>query len=946
MTATGSVAPVSDPALGLLVAAPEAMVLVARCGRIALVNQQLEALLGYRANDLVGQSIDVFVPPELRARHGRHMATFWEAPSRRQMSARRDLVAVTRGGGRLPVEISLSPIEHDGQQYVLMSVRDVSNRQKLETELAENEAELRHLTASFISLLENTADFIYFKDRNHQFTAVSQSFAELTRHSHWQELIGKTDFDVFPEDQARRYFAAERRMIENGSEIAGLEEPYRDLGGEMRWVISHKKPLLNGNGEIVGLFGISKDVTHLKSLAAELAIARDSAVEEVAQRKQVFMDSADPILIEDLGGTITDLNLEAERVYGWSREELIGKPIETIVPADRHERTGYFRQRCLDGEEVRNVEGMRRSRDGTTYSVLVTMSRLDNDAGEPVAIATIAKDISALKEAEAQLQEYSRTLEDRVAERTRELQEAKDLAEKAAAAKSAFLATMSHELRTPINGVTGMLELLALTDLDAEQRSMLRTIRDSADTLLAVVGDVLDFSKIEAGELHLENVPLDLPVLIDGVQRVMSVVATQKSLAFAVDIEAGIEPVVRGDPVRLRQILFNLISNAIKFTDDGSVTLSVRLLGIEGGRQRLAIQVADTGIGVPADKLGKLFKPFSQADSATTRRRGGTGLGLAICQRLVGMMDGTISMESAVGKGTVIAAVVALEAVTDPVEKLHAATSVAADVDVEKEGLYRRAPAIVDAERSGRLILVAEDHPTNRSVVMKQLAQLGFAAEAVENGVEALEAWRSGRFGLLLTDCHMPDMDGYMLARRIREIEATEGGHIPIIAITANAMAGEAEQCRDAGMDDYMAKPVTMHVIAKKMSRWIQPGVEIEACASAPSASAALIDVGVLERMVGSDPAVIRSLLGSYRQSSASDFAALREAIAKRQADLVAEAAHRIKGAARMVGANELSACAWDVEAAGRSKDWTGIEAAAGNLHRAFQRVADHFEAL
>ena len=944
MTATEGSALASDPALGLLDAAPDAMVLVARCGRIALVNQQLEALFGYRADEVVGQSIDIFVPPELRDRHGQHVAAFWEAPGRRQMSGRTDLVAVTRDGQRLPVEISLSPVEHDGQQFVLMSVRDVSKRLNLEAALAQNEAELRHLTTNFISLLENTADFVYFKDRDHRFTAVSKSFAELTRHGHWRELIGKTDFDVFPEDQARRYFAAERKMVESGSAIAGLEEPYRDHDGEQRWVISHKKPLLNSSGEIIGLFGISKDVTSLKRLAAELAVARDSAVEEVAQRKQVFMDAADPILIEDLSGTITDLNLEAERVYGWSREELIGKPIETIVPVERHERTAAFRQLCLDGEEVRNVEGRRSSRDGKDYSVLVTMSRLDNEAGEPVAIATIAKDISALKEAEAQLQEYSRNLEDRVAERTRELQAAKDLAEKAAAAKSAFLATMSHELRTPINGVNGMLELLTLTDLDAEQRDMLRTIRDSADTLLAVVGDVLDFSKIEAGELHLESVPLDLPILVEGVQRVMSVTAVHKSLALVVDIEAGIQPIVRGDPVRLRQILFNLIGNAIKFTDDGSVTLRVRLLGVEDGRQQIAIQVADTGIGVPADKLDKLFKPFSQADDATTRRRGGTGLGLAICQRLVGMMGGTISMESQVGKGTVVTAIVALETVIDPVEKLRAAASILAEGEIGKEGLYRQAPTIADAERSGRLILVAEDHPTNRKVIMQQLAQLGFAAEAVANGVEALEAWRSGRFGLLLTDCHMPDMDGYMLARRIREIEATQGGHVPIIAITANAMAGEDAQCRAAGMDDYMIKPVTMHVIAKKVSRWIQPGIEADVGAPEPGTPNRPIDVDVLERTVGADPSVVRALLDSYRQSSNTDFAALRDAIAKRQANLVVEAAHRIKGAARMIGANELSERAWDVESAGRSKNWPEIEAAAATLHRAFQRVADHFE--
>ena len=933
----------SDPAFNLLNAAPDAMILVGRHRIIEFVNQQFETLFEYRAASVVGRSIDILLPPELRACHARHVAAFWTAPERRPMSTRRGLHAMTSRGERLPVEISLGPLERDGEQLVLVSIRRASQRPKLDAALAESEADLRRLTMDFMALLESTGDFVYFKNRDHQFTAVSQSLAEATGHGHWRDLIGKTDFDIFPKDHAQRSFAAERHVIEHGSGIAGLETCYRNGDGDLRWVISDRKPLRNSDGAVVGLFGISKDVTDLKKAAAALAAARDSAVEEVAQRKQVFMDATDPILIEDLSGRVIDLNRAAERAYGWSREQLIGKSVKAIVPSERHHHADELLRRCLDGEEIRSVEGLRRSKTGAEFAVLLTLSRLTNDAGEPVAVATIAKDITALKRAEAELQEYSRTLEERVAERTRELRTAKDLAERAAAAKSVFLATMSHELRTPINGVTGMLELLALTDLDPEQRGMLGTIRGSADTLMRVIDDVLDFSKIEAGELRLEIEPLDLPTVINDVQRVMSPAAARKSLLLVVDIGAGVQPVVRGDPVRLRQILFNLISNAIKSTVDGKVAIRARARAVADDRQQLTIQVEDTGVGVRPDKLDKLFKPFNQGDNPTTRRRGGTGLGLAICQRLVGMMGGAISMESEVGKGTVVTIVLTLDVVTDPDEQRRATELATVYGEASEESLYRQPPTIGEAERSGRLVLVAEDHETNRRIVMQQLAKLGFAAEAVTSGAEALDAWRSGRFGLLLTDCHMPDMDGYMLARRIRQIEATQGGHIPIVAVTASAMSGEADKCRDAGADDYMAKPVPMHVMARKLSRWIQPGVGGDMTeAVAPARS---IDTTFLKELVGSDPTELRELLVRFRQTSMSDLVALRQAVGERRADEVAEVAHRIKGAASVVGARELSQSAADTEAAGRCKDWSEIEVAVERLCHAFGQVDEQLDA-
>ena len=950
------------PSFALLNAAPDAMVVADRQGRIVFVNTPFEELFEYRTPDILGKPVEVLVPASLRAGYEQIRDRCWNDPRARARVSRQDLYAETQNGRRFPIELSVSILRSGEESFLVAAIRDISSRVSTEESLIRSESSLDELTKNLVALLESTADLVYFKDKNHRFTAVSQSFAELTGHGHWRDLVGKTDFDVFASEHAEIYRKHEKGVIHDGAEIRALEEPYYDRNGQICWAITDKKPIFDNFGGVVGLFGISKDITELKRAAEELAQARDTAVDsarrherrlvaasrEAAQRRQVFMDATDPILIEDLTGRIIDLNREAERTYGWTREELIGRPVTTIVPPKRHEQAGGLLKRCLSGEEIRNVEGLRWSKDGTVQKVLVTLSRLTDDNGNVVSVATIAKDITALKEAEAKLQEHGRTLERRVAERTRELRIAKETAERATAAKSAFLATMSHEIRTPITGVNGMLELLELTELDGEQTGMVETIRDCAETLLAIINDILDFSKIEAGELHLEHIPFSLPAIIDGVQRVVAPAATQKGLSLTVDIDQTVFPILRGDPIRLRQVLFNLASNAIKFTDEGGMTISVGCDRAVGDRGLLRVEVGDTGIGIAPEKLESLFEPFTQADISTTRRRGGTGLGLAICRRLVGLMGGHISMESEVGKGTTVSVLLNLETVTDPAERMAAVSRFGPQEDRRPAGPFSYAPpSVAEAERRGTLVLLAEDHETNRRVILQQLAKLGFAAEAVANGAEALKAWESGRYGLVLTDCHMPEMDGYMLSRAIRDAEAKTGGHTPIVAITASALAEEARKCTAAGMDDYMTKPVSMSVLAEKLSSWIRPGRDEEASGiirRTAKPERGPVDLSVLKQSVGSDPEVIRSLLASFQQTSVADHADLTKAVDGRDVDVVAEVAHRMKGAARMVGAAELADAAHAMETAARRADWPAVKQAEGSLRQALERALKHIE--
>ncbi|MBP2292221.1 ATP-binding protein [Azospirillum rugosum] len=740
-----------------------------------------------------------------------------------------------------------------------------------------------------------------------------------------------------------------------------------------------------------------------------------------------------------------------------------------------------------DGDLVaRDVEVAIDRPDGSRVWALQTIQRTEFEGRS--ALLAWSYDITARKHAEEALRH------------------AKEQAEVAARSKSEFLATMSHEIRTPMNGVLGMLELMALTPLNAEQAQIVTTVRDSATALLRIIDDILDLSKIEAGKLDLEEMDLDPRELVEGVAELLAPQAHQKRLALVCDVDRAVPPVVRGDPGRLRQILFNLAGNAIKFTDAGRVVLRARLEDAPApntpaqnppGRDavRLRFAVEDTGIGISQAGQSRLFQPFSQADSSTTRRFGGTGLGLAICARLVEMMGGRIGVESMPGHGSVfwftvdlaagdpgtryqgggldgidLSGLSILVADPDPVQRavlirsledrqaavadattaeeavelltlsgadllvlagglpdhhpddapgepnpqltvtelldrirqagvrppptLHLldgrepladcpddlAADLAPDVvhdhltrPVRREALFRKlavlagraaatppcgaadpapdgsslpGPAIVELGAitgAGAPILVAEDHPTNQQVILRQLRQLGFEADLTADGLEALAAWRSGRYRLLITDCHMPRLDGYELSRQIRNAEFRESDfkgseapsgqprpRMPIIAMTANALAGEMERCAAAGMDDYIAKPVTLRQLAAVLDRWLGEGSatppEDPSAAVAADTTRVPLDLAHVRETFGTLDRTALELLGYFLETTRPLLDKAAGALERGDLDAARTAAHTLAGAARTAGANELAWHSAALEVAAEAGD--GPEAA------------------
>lgn len=516
-----------------------------------------------------------------------------------------------------------------------------------------------------------------------------------------------------------------------------------------------------------------------------------------------------------------------------------------------------------------------------------------------------------------------------------ELLGAKKAAEEANQAKNRFLAHMSHEIRTPLNGVLGMLELLLLTPLSEAQRSDLAIARASGETLLAVLEDVLDISKIEAGRIALDETDFDLRALLGDIGALMSLQAEMKGLALCSDFSPDLPRRIRGDPNRLRQVLMNLVSNAIKFTEEGSVSIAAARDPYSGGGSTVRFAVSDTGIGLRPDQLKAVFEPFVQADSSSTRRYGGTGLGLAISKELVEMMGGEIGVESQPGAGSTF--------------WFTAPFAAALSSDMEEPAVRYARPTAVPPEcnnaspkpRQPRILLV-EDNSTNMAVALAQLSKLGYTGETASNGAEAVEAVRKADYDLVLMDLHMPVMDGFEATRRIREMGRR---HVPIVAVTADAMRGDREQCLRQGMDDYVSKPMGLRDLAGLLRKWLRSEEEkpIAREENGDAAEPLFDERELLDRLM-EDRGLASKIVRSFLADCPIQLAVLAERIEASDGEGARQQAHKVKGAAASVSARSLRAAALRVERAAKAGD---LAAAASLLPRAkeeFRRLRAEFD--
>ncbi|SEB13497.1 response regulator [Variovorax sp. YR216] len=637
--------------------------------------------------------------------------------------------------------------------------------------------------------------------------------------------------------------------------------------------------------------------------------------------------------------TIVRVNRSFEQLNGLREEELLGKTVHDFVISK--EEADFFAAKDKEaialGREVDIPEEPLHARDGSVRVLHAKKLPILDESGRARYVLTLSEDVTEKKRKEREIERLNAAL----AQRSEEV-------EAANRAKGTFLATMSHEIRTPMNGMLGMLELLSLTELDAEQRETLGLVRESSRSLLRVIDDILDFSKIEAGKLEVRPEVVSIKRLIEEVHSIYLGNASSKGLIVRRMVDARISPALRVDPVRLRQILNNFVSNAIKFTTEGWIDINVQWLGRADGQERLRFEVKDTGVGISPEDQQRLFQPFTQAEGDAARRRpSGTGLGLVISRQLAQLMGGSIRLESEHGQGTTLILELSLPIAEQPPGSGDG-TAGAHAVDTAAR---RMAPTTAQAETEGTLVLLVDDHPVNRMLLMRQVRALGYAAQTADDGVQALEMWKSGRFGLVITDCHMPHMDGYDLTRNIRRLEPAVGRErVPIVACTANALQGEAESCLAAGMDDFLVKPVELAQLSEKLDRWLPlagtapvPPASVGAShGDVPSSSP--IDEALLGAKCAGDASMVAEVIAAFRRTCEDDSTALRQAVTADDVAQVTQFAHRMAGAGKMVGALAFASACENIERASRTGQWKGVVAGMPVFEQELALLAAYFE--
>jgi PAS domain S-box-containing protein len=677
----------------------------------------------------------------------------------------------------------------------------------------------------------------------------------------------------------------------------------------------------------------------LRILVLRETVESDSSVKSAF--RALFDKSSDAtILLNQF--EIVDCNLTAVKVFTSKREELLGRSLDSVLlplavstASDPTLPERHLRDTLSGGQShfEWNYFGFDHSeRWAEVMSTLV---------GKEQLLVTF-KDITQRKSSE------------------RDLVSAKQAAEAANEAKTEFLANMSHEIRTPMNGVLGMLTLLLETNLTEEQRESVEIARKSGRTLLTLLNDTLDLSKLEARKVELEDVDFDIREIITDVLAVMNPRANTKQLHLVVDIEDNVPPCVGGDPGRLRQVLVNLVGNAIKFTDQGKVTISVKNDHKETDRQYLRFAVSDTGIGIAPEKVTSLFAKFSQVDASYTRRFGGTGLGLAICKELCTLMGGTIEVKSSVSVGSTFSFTLRYRVVAETSHGSVFASSnplssedggAASNAD-EEEDLGPSSRAILRPDSARTRVLLAEDNTVNQLVAVGMLKKLGALVDVVADGNSALSALEKQTYDLVFMDIQMPELDGLETTRRIRRLEQRRRlPHLPIIAMTAHALKGDRERCFDAGMDDYLTKPIDLLVLKKLFRKWQRVSAEslrslrpmadmTHSLPNQPVAPMLFDRSGLLHRLMGDVP-LAKMLCETFATGLPSEVAQLRRFLSQGQLDKVQRHAHSIKGAAANVGAEALRAIAADLERASKESDLSACTTLTIQLEQRFEETVE-----
>lgn len=599
------------------------------------------------------------------------------------------------------------------------------------------------------------------------------------------EAAGRSISDFHPPSKGKERVEYVQHVFDTGEPISG--EIQWDSPRKSVWIDATFAPLRDASGEITGVVSFIRDITDRKLVEEELKASE--------YRYRMLSDNAvDVVWSMDLERNFDYISPSVEILTGYTPEEAMSRTIsESLTPESANEVLLLLDKNLRDPRRDKvvtaEIEFIRK--DGSTVWTETTANFILDKNGEITGIQGITRDITERKEYEDQLRK------------------AKKAAEAANLTKSSFLANMSHEIRTPMNGIIGMAQMLLGTGLDGLQHKYCEDILASSEALLGILNDILDISRIEEGKLSIEKAPFDLRQIVEGVVDLFSLTAREKGLELRMEYEPGTPTSLIGDPARIRQVLNNFAGNAIKFTEEGYVSIRVECPEKNETSARIRVSVEDTGIGIDEENLDHIFGKFTQLDSTTKRRFSGTGLGLTISRELIELMGGKVGVESEQGKGSTFH--FELELPLDTSLRLAAPEVALPNRDIDKVAADK-------VDISGR-VLVAEDNPVNQRVAQALLEKIGFDVEVVANGAEAVEKIENNSFDLVFMDCQMPVMDGYEATVEIRRLQKED--RPVIIAMTAAAMQGDRSKCIDAGMDDYIAKPIKVDALTAIAEKWL-----------------------------------------------------------------------------------------------------------------------------
>ncbi|MEI7769955.1 MAG: response regulator [Chloroflexales bacterium] len=960
-----------------------------------------------------------------------------------------------------PEPHDLSPLQHEALLVLSRQVMVLLEQCRAIIELATAEKLLRgehdmraRVIASladseqrYRSVVDNVKEVIFQTDAAGAWIFLNRAWTEITGFTIGDSL-GRNFLDyVHPDDRQRNQelFAP---LIARQKEYCRHEVRYLTQDGGFRWIEVFARLTIDEVGAIIGTSGTLNDVTERRR-------AEDALYAAERQQRAILDNMTELVFLTDADEHCIIVNAAFARFYDRTPESFIGLTARDRLPAPLGERQHAENLGIIQTGVSLRVERQVPDPSGNLYWHEIHKTPITRPDGTRIGLVGVIRDVTERKATEVALQQ------------------AKDAAEAAAQARAAFLATMSHEIRTPLNGVIGMTGLLLDTALTPEQREYAETVRRSGEALLSLINDILDFSKIEAGKLDLEEIDFNLRTMIEDVIELLAEPAERKGLALSCWIDHAMPTHLRGDPGRLRQVLTNLVSNAVKFTKRGEIMVRANMMEQNPDGTLLRISVADSGIGMSEQTVRGLFQPFMQADVSTTRLYGGTGLGLAISHQIVTLMGGRLSASSALGRGSIFTIDVqmtpplsaapqptathdlrgkrvlivddtpsicalliyllhawgieanACSTVDDALATLHAAANqgrpyALALIDIvmpvqdgfELTRAIRADPRIANcapilmtaySQRSygaaareagaaaflskpihqsqlfdtlvtalstsapphgvggaaamqirasgppqpvaGR-ILVVEDNPVNQKVAARMLEKLGYQVDVAANGREALAALAHIPYRLVLMDCHMPEMDGFAATAAIREREGADR-HTPIIALTANALAGERERCLAAGMDDYLAKPILKSDLATALARWIGGGDSRSATATAAAATldhATIAQLRTLQEDGEED--IIAVLLAILSTDVEVGVRTLREACGGGNSTALIETGHLLKGNCAAIGATACAQLWAEVERHGRAGDSAAAYALLSPIEAEWARVLGALEAV